>query len=88
MKSKKITKLKEITEEYKKRGIENPERAAAMYLKGFITAKKYSVKKNNPLLSDESIDRLYYHFINPELDAYVKGNEDYYKDVPPVVGGE
>ena len=47
MKSKKITKLKEITEEYKKRGIENPERAAAMYLKGFITAKKFSVKEKN-----------------------------------------
>jgi|TARA_B110000971_G_C19933210_1_gene465017 hypothetical protein len=80
MKSKKITKLKEITEEYKKRGIENPERAAAMYLKGFITAKKFSVKKG-PLLNDERIEQLYNQFFIPE-------QEDHYKNVPPIVGGE
>ena len=76
MKSKKITKLKEITEEYKKRGIENPERAAAMYLKGFITAKKLSVKNSPEYL------KKYANFFNPDYEDY------YYKDVPPVVGGE
>ena len=78
--NKKKAKLKEITEEYKKRGIENPERAAAMYLKGFITAKKFSFKEG-PLLSDERIEQLYNQFMIPE-------QEDHYKNVPPIVGGE